>query len=342
MIKEALKSLSHGNDLSFDEMEGAINEIVESTMTDDIVAQTASLLSMLKLKGETSNEIYGFVRSLLKHSVKLEGVKNHSELVDIVGTGGDMSNTVNISTGATILAAACGVKMAKHGNRAVSSSCGSADVLEAMGVRVDLSPEAVCSCINEIGIGFCYAPAFHPCLGRLYKIRRSLGFPTILNLIGPLMNPSGATHHLIGVAHPAMLQKFAEVLLHLECGHSIVFHGAGGLDELSPIGKAHGFEILNGKILKFEIDPEEFGMPICTVDDLKGLDKETNAKLLLDQFQEGNGPIGDCLILNAAVAVYLSGSCENIASGVDVAREALRSSAALKKINEWKHFIENC
>eukprot|EP00916_Digyalum_oweni_P023677 GHVL01039283.1.p1 GENE.GHVL01039283.1~~GHVL01039283.1.p1 ORF type:complete len:176 (+),score=37.62 GHVL01039283.1:36-563(+) len=164
MIKEALKSLSHGNDLSFDEMEGAINEIVESTMTDDIVAQTASLLSMLKLKGETSNEIYGFVRSLLKHSVKLEGVKNHSELVDIVGTGGDMSNTVNISTGATILAAACGVKMAKHGNRAVSSSCGSADVLEAMGVRVDLSPEAVCSCINEIGIGFCYAPAFHPCL----------------------------------------------------------------------------------------------------------------------------------------------------------------------------------
>lgn len=298
-----MDKLIAGQDLSELEMMEAI-----SILLDDPV-KMAGFLTLLKAKGESEDEIIGLVKAM---RAKMKKLAIGFPTLDIVGTGGDQANTVNLSTGSALLAAECGIPILKHGNRAVSSQCGSADVLEALGYDIHKDPK---ESLNKTCFGFCFAPDYHPAMLRVRPVRKALKTATIFNLIGPLLNPAGIDHLLIGVHKPELVEKIARVLLRLGTKRSLVFSGCG-IDELSCLGKTESFLVTEDKIEKITIDPEELGFKLCSLEELRGGDAKKNAAILKNPPRA----VLDTFILNAGVALFLYGKAETIQEGVQLAK----------------------
>lgn len=294
--------------------------------------KATAFLEFLHQKGETSEEIEGACACMQRVMIKVPISIN---TLDIVGTGGDLANTVNISTGASIIAASMGVFIAKHGNRSSSSNCGSADVLEELGISIQQTPRQVANSIKKIGIGFMFAPCFHPAMKKVATIRKSLSIRTIFNLLGPLLNPSTPKRFLIGVSNQKYLQLFADILQKRKVERAFVVC-ANGIDEITPIGPCDIIEIYADKQKKYVFDPSDLAIPRCSLKDLQGGDKQTNAKLLLDALAGKSGPILDTLCLNAAFAAYCFGIVESLAEGYLKAKETVEKKLPLQLLDKWR------
>lgn len=330
MLKKAVEKLIKRCDLTDKECEAVVEEILSKNNE----SQMAAFLVLMRSKKETAQELFGIVKAMRK---KMVSVFLEKPVLDIVGTGGDKSHSVNISTGSSLLAAACGVKVAKHGNRSLSSKCGSADVLEAMGLKIELSPEKVAQMIKQIGIGFLFAPFYHPAFKKIAKVRRELGIFTLFNFIGPLLNPTTPSFHLIGVAKESLLDLIGDVLLKLKVKRAFVFH-CKGMDELTPMAVCDVVEITGLKKIRFKLDPKKFGFERCSQKDLEGGDPSLNAQLLLEALGGQSGPISDTLILNAGVAIYIYGLTKTIEDGIEKARMIQKAGKAIELIEKWKTF----
>ena len=327
MLKKYIEKLINRENLTISEAEAAIEVILNGADPHQI----AAFLVLLRAKKETADEILGIVKGMQKRMIEL----NISlPVLDIVGTGGDGANTINISTGAAILAASCGVKIAKHGNRAVSSQCGSADVLEALGVNINLSPAKIAQCIEKVGIGFCFAPNFHPAMKVIRDIRKNLSVPTCFNILGPLLNPARAKYLLIGVFNEELMNLMAEVILNIGIKKALVFCG-NGLDELSCVGCAKVLEVTPSGIKSLILDPEVFGLARCTVEDLKGGTAKENAAILQDVFKGKIGPVANTLIFNAAVALYTCGIAISIEQAILHVKKSINDGKALELLNNF-------
>ena len=300
----------------------AMRDIMEGVATP---AQVGAFVVALRAKGETVDEIVGLVRTMRAYGAR---VPITGPLLDTCGTGGDRSGTFNVSTAAALVCAAAGARVAKHGNRAASSRCGSADVLEALGVVIDLSPQGVAECIEEAGIGFCFAPIFHPAMRHAAVPRRELGIPTVFNFLGPLTNPAGATRQAVGASDLPMLEKMVEVLARLGSERVIGFHGHGGLDELSTSGPSTVVELKDGKIDRWTIGPEDLGFDLAALEQLRGGTAAENAHLIRSLFDGEAGPRRDVVLLNAAAGLLAAGVVSGMEQGVGRAADALDSGAA--------------
>lgn len=327
MIKEAISQLITGHSLSMTEAAQVMAEIMEGQVTP---AQFGAFVTALRLKGETVEEIAGMAQTMREKAVHV----NIDELVvDTCGTGGDNAATFNISTVAAFVVAGAGVKVAKHGNRAMSSKCGSADVLEALGVKIDLTAEQVQHCLKEVGIGFMFAPSFHPAMKYAAAPRREIGIRTVFNILGPLTNPAGAQVQVLGVPDGALVEKMAKVLQFLGCKHALVVHSEDGLDELTVTGKTYICEVRDNRLQSYSIIPEEVGLPRAKLDDLKGGTAAENASLLRDILSGKIGHPMDVVLLNAAAALLAAERVETIADGVQLARGSIGTGRAMDKLN---------
>jgi anthranilate phosphoribosyltransferase len=334
MLKQAIEKLIRRENLSKDEC----LKIIEMMLQSNNTAQIAAFLVALRCKNVTAEELSGMVNAFQQRMIR---VPHSHQVLDIVGTGGDGANTVNISTGSAILAASCGVKIIKHGNRAVSSACGSADVLEALGVVISQTPEKISNGLNTLGIGFCFAPNFHPALRQLSGLRRELNIPTVFNFLGPLLNPASPAHLLLGVHDASLMPLMAEYLKQNLKGKCLVVH-AHGLDEISAVGVAHVLEISPAEIKEYAMDPAQFGLSYCKKEDLQGGSAQTNAQILLECFSpqknRKNSGLDTTLILNAATALYLYGKYSSIGEAISEARENLTNGSAMKLLQNWIEF----
>jgi anthranilate phosphoribosyltransferase len=333
MIKQLTAELLKRRHMSGDQMSSAMTEIMSGNIpTQDI----ADFLSALADKGETIDEIVAAVKVMRSLSVK---VKTHSDIVlDTCGTGGDRKGTFNISTIAAIITAACGVTVAKHGNRAVSSACGSADVLEAAGVCIDLAPEKIEECLSRVGIAFLYAPNFHPAMKYAAQARKQLARKTIFNIMGPLCNPANATHQLVGVFSIELIPVITSVLSSLGTKRCLVIHSRDGLDEISTTGSTVMCEYRDGVSTTCEVTPEMFGMERVSVDQLKGGMAVDNARVMLDILKGAKGIRRDIVVLNAAGALYGAERVSCISDGIDMASKAIDSGSALRKFEMLREF----
>ena len=332
-IKEAIGEVINGRNLTIDQAEAVMDNIMSGAATD---AQIGSYLTALCMKGETVAEIAGSAKSMRNHvvPVKLPAAELGEMIVDTCGTGGDGKHTFNISTTAAFVVAGHGVKVAKHGNRAASSKSGSADVLLALGGNLDLNAEQVAECIAGVGIGFLYAVKHHPAMRFAIGPRREIGQRTIFNVLGPLTNPAGATHQLIGVYDPVLTEPLARVLGELGSKAAFVVHGADGLDELSTTGVNRISHWHNGSVTTRDLDPQTLGLPRAKLDDFAGGTPEENAQITHDILSgKDQGPRRDIVLLNAAAA--LSVECNDWAAGLAEARESIDSGAALYTLNRW-------
>lgn len=327
MLKEYIEQLMQKKDLTPQQCEAIINHIIDGADPQ----QTAALLVLLHAKPEASDEIYGVVRAMHSHMIRINFDK---PAIDIVGTGGDGSNSVNISTATSLLVASLGVNVAKHGNRSVSSRCGSADILESFGISTNMSASQAENMLNELGFTFFYAPNFHPAMKSVRDLRRVLRVRTIFNLIGPLLNPAQPEYYLMGVYDPRLLEAFADVLLKLNTKRSLVVHG-NGLDELNCIGPNQVMEVTPEGKKAFTIDPKNYGLNYCTLEDLQGGDTQRNRQLIMNVFQGESGPITDTILLNAGVALNIVGFCNSIEDGISIARLALQNGKVLS-------FLDRC
>ena len=318
----ALTTLLEGRDLGERDTALAMTEIMEGAATP---VQIAGFVVALRAKGESAPEIAGLVHTMRSYS---QTVPVTGELLDTCGTGGDRSGTFNVSTAAAIVCAGAGVRVAKHGNRAASSRCGSADVLEALGVRIDLPPEGVASCIDTAGIGFCFAPVFHPAMRHAGAPRRELGISTIFNFLGPLTNPAGARNQAIGVADPRKLDVMVEVLGHLGSSHVVAFHGHGGLDELATSGPSQMVELVDGDIRHWILDPAELGLAPAPPGTLAGGSAAENARVIGEVLGGAPGPKRDIVLLNAAAGLLAGGAASDVGEGLAVAADSVDSGRA--------------
>lgn len=318
----AITKLLQGESLSEREAAEAMTEIMEGAATP---AQIAGFVVALRAKGETADEIAGLVRTMRRYAtpIAVEG-----ELLDTCGTGGDRSGTFNVSTAAAIVCAAAGARVAKHGNRAASSRAGSADVLEALGVRIDLPPEGVVRCIEEAGIGFCFAPVFHPAMRHAAAPRREMGVATVFNFLGPLTNPAGATRQALGVSNEEMLEQMVETLARLGSRRVIAFHGRDGLDELSTSAPSTVVELDDGAITRRTVDPAELGLAAARREDITGGSAEDNAAIIRSVFEGQSGPPRDIVLLNAAAGLVAAGLAGDLHEGLARAAEAVDGGAA--------------
>ncbi len=292
-------------------------------------AQVAAFVTALRIKGETVAEITGLARTMRLYArrVPVDGLT-----VDTCGTGGDAAGTFNISTVAAFVAAGAGLRVAKHGNRAMTSQCGSADVLEALGVRIDLGPEEVGRCIEEAGIGFMFAPVFHPAMKHAAVPRREIGIRTVFNILGPLTNPAGATAQLIGVADVSFAPVLAGVLQRLGCQHGLVVHGGGGLDELSTLGPSTIWDVTPEAVYSYSITPEELGLARAGPGDIRGGTAAENATFVREVLEGAPGPRRDVVLLNAAAAIVAGGLVDGLADGLRVAAESIDSGRAGQRL----------
>ncbi len=331
-LRGAISEVINGRDLSMENAEAALDIIMRGEATP---AQIGSYLTALRMKGETVDEIAGSARSMRSHAVRVEvPIDKGSVLVDTCGTGGDGKHTFNISTTAAFVVAGRGVKVAKHGNRAASSQCGSADLLMALGGNLDLNPKQVAECVDEIGIGFLYAIHHHPAMRYAIGPRREIGQRTIFNLLGPLTNPAGATHQVIGVYDPELTETLAQVLATLGTEKAFVVHGADGLDELSTTGMNKVSRLAGGLVTTFELDPEKLGLAKAELADLLGGTPEENARISQEILSgKDNGPRRDIVLLNAAAALCLE--CNDWIVGLDEAQESIDSGSALRTLEAW-------
>lgn len=328
MIREAISTLVSGNSLSMDEAAQVMEEIMEGEVTP---AQFGALVTALRIKGETAEEIAGFVKVMRAKAIP---VKTSGPVIDVVGTGGDSFHTFNITTTTAFVVAGAGLTVAKHGNRAMSSQCGSADVLEALGVKIDLGAEQVRKCLEEVGIGFMFAQAYHPSMKYAAAPRREIGIRTIFNILGPLTNPAGATTYLLGVADGSLVEKLALVLKSLDCHHALVVHGEDGLDEITITGKTQVCELKEGRIENYNISPEDLGLPRASLDSLKGGTAEENAAILRSILSGKSGPQRDVVLINSAAAIMAGDKSQSLEEGLGLARESLDSGRALTKLEQ--------
>jgi anthranilate phosphoribosyltransferase len=320
--------------LDVDEAEAAFNEVMQGKAT---AVQITALLVALRIKGESAEEVAGGVRALRSAMVPVASQPG-SPIVDTCGTGGGGLTTFNISTAAALLAAAAGVRIAKHGNRSFTSRCGSADVLDALGITIELSPEQMAAVFEEAGIVFMFAPLLHPAMRHVGPIRRELGFPTVMNLLGPLTNPAGARRQVVGVADPAVLELVASALLQLGHERALVVHGEPGLDELSPIGVTTGFEVTATGIIPFRLDPAElFGAAPLDTADLGGGDPDDNARVVLGVLRgEIAGAARAAVTLNAAAALYLADVAGSLQECVAIAERTIDEGKGLAGLDRLR------
>ncbi len=328
MIRESIDTVVSGQSLSMEDASLVMREIMEGEATP---AQLGAFLTALALKGETTQEIAGMAKVMREMALQ---VKVDGELIDTVGTGGDGKNTFNISTATAFVAAGAGLKVAKHGNRAASGSCGSADVLEALGVQIELSPEAVAQCVNEVGVGFMFAPAFHPAMRYAGPVRREIGIRTVFNILGPLTNPAGAQTQLLGVAFPELGGIMAEVLGFLGSHHAMIVHGHGGLDEISLSGDTSVWEVRGGEVEEWTLHVEDTGLPETPIEAIRGGTKEENAATMRRVFQGEQGPVRDMVLLNSAGVLMVGDQAESIRKGVEMSAGIIDSGAALAKLDQ--------
>ncbi|MEE3141714.1 MAG: anthranilate phosphoribosyltransferase [Chloroflexota bacterium] len=328
MIRESIDTVVSGQSLSMEDASLVMREIMEGEATP---AQLGAFLTALALKGETTQEIAGMAKVMREMALQ---VKVDGELIDTVGTGGDGKNTFNISTATAFVAAGAGLKVAKHGNRAASGSCGSADVLEALGVQIELSPEAVAQCVNEVGVGFMFAPAFHPAMRYAGPVRREIGIRTVFNILGPLTNPAGAQTQLLGVAFPELGGIMAEVLGFLGSHHAMIVHGHGGLDEISLSGDTSVWEVRGGEVEEWTLHVEDTGLPETPIEAIQGGTKEENAATMRRVFQGEQGPVRDMVLLNSAGVLMVGDKAESIRKGVEMSAGIIDSGAALAKLDQ--------
>jgi anthranilate phosphoribosyltransferase len=299
-------------------------------------AQIAGLLIALRAKGETADEIAGCAEAMREHVVPVR--PRRQDLVDTAGTGGDGAKTINISTAAALVAAAAGAGVAKHGNRAVSSASGSADVLEALGLNLELPADRVARSIDELGFGFLFAPTHHPAMRHAAPVRRELGARTVFNVLGPLTNPAGARAQVVGVYAPELVRTIAEVLAQLGARRAFVVHGAAGIDELSPAGPNLICEVVGGTVQERTIDPLELGVPRCDPEDLRGGLPAENAAVIRRVFAGENGGRRSAILLNAAGAIAAGGHAEDLREGLELARSAIDSGAAAERLDRLVAF----
>lgn len=330
MIQEAISKLVHRKDLTQNESEQVMNEIMEGMATD---AQIAGFLIGLRLKGETIDEITACAKIMRQKAHIISPKANH--LVDTCGTGGDNSSTFNISTAAAFVASGAGAAVAKHGNKSVSSKCGSADVLKEMGVNIGLNPKQVEKCIEQAGIGFMFAPMFHPSMKFALNARKEIGIRTVFNILGPLTNPANAKSQLIGVFDASLLPAIAEVLKNFGSRHIIAVNG-NGIDEITVCGKTKVCELKNGNINNYEINPVDYGFKLCSLSEIKGGTPQENSKIILDILNGSKGPKRDAVLLNSAAALLAAGMASDYKDALELASNSIDSGNALKKLEELK------
>lgn len=329
MIKEAINKTANHISLTESEMMKVMDDIMDGKTTP---SQIASFITALRMKGETVNEVTGAARIMRRKAVRIDA--QSSIVVDTCGTGGDGKNTFNISTTAAFVVSAAGITVAKHGNRAVSSSCGSADVLEALGVNISAPHDIVEECIQQIGIGFLFAPKLHGAMKYAIGPRREIGIRTIFNMLGPLTNPAGATSQLIGVYDPRLTEMFASVLKNLGTKRAFVVHGSDGLDEATVSGDTRVSELKDGLITTYNLNPVDYFNETYAGDSLLGGDATRNAQITKDILTGEDGPCRKIVILNAALAIVAGEKAETVREGISVASECIDSGRAIKKLQE--------
>lgn len=327
MIREAISAAAAGESLSLADAVSVMRAIMEGAVTP---AQLGAYLTALSLKGETPEEIAGFATVMREKSLR---VNFAGPAIDTCGTGGDRKGTFNISTAAAFVVAGAGLAVAKHGNRAASGDCGSADVLEALGVRIELPPDAVERCLREIGIGFMFAPAYHPAMRYAAPVRREIGIRTVFNILGPMTNPAGVAGQLIGVGYPEAAAKMAEVLRLLGCQHAIIVHSDDGMDELSLGSDTAGWEVVNDAVRPYAVRPRELGLPFATPDDLRGGSPAENADTMRRILSGGSGPLRDAVILNAGAALVAGDRAPTLAAGIEQAQASIDGGQAAAKLD---------
>jgi anthranilate phosphoribosyltransferase len=322
-IIDFLNPLLAGKDLGFDQAKAVLDAIFEGQVPE---VQVAALLTALRTKRVTAPEIAGLATSLRSHANRVQA--GIDDLVDTCGTGGGTVKTCNVSTGAALVAAGAGVYVAKHGNRGITSKCGSADVLEALGVKIDATPEVVARCIREAHIGFMFAPMFHPAMKVVQPIRKALGFRTVFNILGPLANPAGATRQILGVADEGLMETIVEALKILGTHHALVVH-SNGLDEISTAGPTRLMELKDGRVTTRQVNPKDLGLPLARLEDLRIDDPQQSAQILRSILEGRSGPKRDIVVLNAAAAILVGGLAGNLQTGVLLADQSVREGKAL-------------
>lgn len=334
-IIDAIRRIVEGRHLSRSEAESVMNEIMMGRATD---VQIASFLTALRMKCETVDELIGFAKVLRAKAspVRPRGAvaaafsgTDREMLVDTCGTGGDATGTFNISTATAFVVAGAGIRVAKHGNRSVSSLCGSADVVEALGVRIDLTPDEVARCIDEVGIGFLYAPILHEAMRHVVLARREMKIRTVFNLLGPLCNPAGATAQVLGVYNEDLTEIMAQVLCELGTERAFVVHGCDGLDEITISGESKISEVKNGEVRTYYVTPEDFGIRRAPISAIQGGDARRNAEIIREILSDGGGTRKDVVLLNAAAGLVVGGKASTLREGIELAGESIRSGRAL-------------
>ncbi|MEO2068653.1 MAG: anthranilate phosphoribosyltransferase [Desulfurobacteriaceae bacterium] len=333
-VKEVLNKLVEKQNLFFEETKDLFTKIMDGELTD---AQIAGILVALRAKGETEEEVAGATYVMREKSLKVplpEDVKE--KIVDTCGTGGDLKGTFNISTTVALVVASCGVPVAKHGNRSVSSKCGSADILESFGVKIDLAPEEVAECIKETNFGFMFAPRFHPAMAKVVKPRRELGIRTIFNLLGPMTNPAGAKRQLMGVFREDLTEKLGKVLLKLGTKRSFIVHGKDGTDEITICDKTTITEISDCELKTYEISPEDFGLRRGTFEELKGGETLEENKKIVERILKGEekGSKREIVVLNAAFALLAGDKVKTVEEGIDLATKVLEEGRPFETLME--------
>lgn len=350
MIKKAIAKVVERENLSEGTMIEVMNQIMSGECTS---AQISSFITALRMKGETVDEITGAARVMRERATPIRVGKgvldidrddiniDRETILDVVGTGGDGTNTFNISTTVSFVVSACDVKVAKHGNRSVSSACGSADVLEKLGINLDVTPETVEYCINQIGIGFLFAPALHGAMKYAIGPRREIGIRTIFNILGPLTNPAGADCQVMGVYRSDLVEKLAGVLHRLGCRRGFVVHGLDGMDEITITGATLIADITSDGINVGSISPEQFGLPCCRMDELKGGDATTNAMIVKSILKGETGPRRNIVLINAAYALVAAGRAKTVEAGMLLAANAIDSGSALMQVEKLAALTNN-
>lgn len=334
-LDETLDSLLQHGTLTFDQTRSAIDEVMNG---DFVPAKLAAWLTALRMKGETSEEIAGCAAAM---QGKARHVRtSRKDIVDIVGTGGDKSGTVNVSTAAAFVAAAAGAPVAKHGNRAASSLCGSADVLAALGIRIELTPEEMGLCLDKTGFTFMFAPMVHPAMRHAAPVRKEMGIRTVFNILGPLCNPAGARRAVIGVYEPRLCLLMAKAAASLGAERLFVVHGEDGLDEITITGTTRICELKDGLIDERIFDPRKYGVPTARLEDVRGGGADLNARLIINTFTGAKGSLRDFIILNTAATLIVAGKADDWASAINRAGKTIDSGAAMRKLEEVREFTQ--
>ena len=333
-IAEAIQRTVEHREIFHDEMLHVMRQIMRGELTQ---AQIAGFIVGLRVKKETVGEIAAAAQ-VMREFATMVPLKDHSHVVDVVGTGGDGAHTFNISTAATFVAAAAGAKVAKHGNRSVSSRSGSADVLEALGAKLELTPEQIAQCIETVGVGFMFAPSHHPAMKHAAPVRKELGVRTIFNLLGPLTNPAGAQSQLMGVFHPDLVGIQSRVLQRLGAKHVMVVYGRDGLDEISISGETMVAELFKGEVREYELHPSQFGLEVYDRRAIQVASVDESKQMVLAVLENQPGPALNIVLLNAGAALYVAGVANSIEAGIDRARKALASGAARQKLDDFLAF----